>query len=160
MSLSCLNGRKQYLTPSSEDPAANQARILPANERVSRNPSSLWATVSSPILPAQAQSLGWHSSCASLRLSEERGGQSLSWDVAHQGCPCAQLPVRAAQLCLCAQQQGQGRGERCEVKYTAHIKHSSHSLLCPGTAFTRPWQGLDPLHNPRPGRELESLQNK
>lgn len=71
----------------------------------------------------------------------ERGGQILSWDVAHQGCPCAQLPVRAAQVCLCAQQRGQGRGERCEVKYTAHTEHSTHSLLCPGTAFTRPWQG-------------------
>lgn len=69
-----------------------------------------------------------------------RRGQTLSWDVAHQGCPCAQLPVRAAQVCLCAQQWGQGSEEGCEVKYTAHLKHSSHSLLCPGTAFTRPWQ--------------------
>lgn len=34
-----------------------------------------------------------------------------------------------------------GQGERCGVEYTAHIKHSSHSLLCPGPAFTRPWQG-------------------
>lgn len=139
MSLSCLPGRKQHLTPRSEDPAANQARILPANERVSTNPSSLWAMVSSPVLPAQAQSLGWHSSSSPLHLSEERGGQTPCWDVAHQGCSCAELSVRAAQLCLCAQQRGQGRGERCEVKYTAHIKHSSHYLLCPGTAFTRPW---------------------